>query len=98
MRRARLDAARESLLDCRLGDLHVGRLHDYVWPGHRLNEIGHADEHVIGLPFPGAMVDQEYRVHTTENAGGTPIFATDADRRAIGKVATELTEHTELLN
>src|SRR4051812_44128368 len=47
----------------RLCELHVRVAHDDVRSGHRLNEIRHADQHVVGFAFLRAVIDDENSLH-----------------------------------
>src|SRR6185437_3891348 len=62
-RRAAVDTRRESLLDRRLGKLHVRVAHQYVVADHLLEEIRGRAEHPVGLVPLRAVVDDENRAH-----------------------------------
>jgi len=61
--RSRLDAARKSLRDRRLGKLHVGVTDYDIGTGRILNQLLHRAEHLVGFAFTRAVVNKKNRFH-----------------------------------
>src|SRR4029079_2521892 len=67
---AALDTGGESCCNCGIGKLHVSVLNYHMRSGHSLNEVRHADEHVIRLAQARAVVNQENRLHRLSKYSG----------------------------
>lgn len=67
VRRSALDTARESRRDVRCRELHMSATHDDIRPRHRLDELGHGLEHVVGFVLGRAVVYYEYSLHLIQN-------------------------------
>jgi len=61
--RAGRDAARETGGDRGLGELHVRVSHNDPGTSHCLNEVSHADEHVVRLAETRAVIDDQNCFH-----------------------------------
>jgi hypothetical protein len=54
-----------------LGQVHVGVAHDHIRARHRLQQVRHAAEHVIGLGAYRAMIDYKNSLHVLKMVAET---------------------------